>query len=82
MVMAGFLGVMIIIRLGLQAFNWGVVFALLSGLCSACYYLMTSTPGAGAWHCHHFPDERDRRHSAQPQAMLWQWNPRMRTFGC
>ncbi len=41
MVMVGFLGVMIIIRPGLQAFNWGVVFALLSGLCSACYYLMT-----------------------------------------
>lgn len=37
----GFMGVVIIIRPGLQAFNWGVVFALLAGLCSACYFLVT-----------------------------------------
>jgi drug/metabolite transporter (DMT)-like permease len=40
-VCVGFLGVLIIIRPGLQAFNWGVVFALASGTCSACYFLIT-----------------------------------------
>lgn len=37
----GFIGVLIIIRPGLQTFNLGVVFALCSGLCSSFYILVT-----------------------------------------
>lgn len=37
----GFLGVLIIIRPGFQAFNLGVVFALMSGLCSSVYIIIT-----------------------------------------
>lgn len=40
-VFIGFIGVLIIIRPGLQAFNIGVVYALGAGTSSACYYLLT-----------------------------------------
>jgi len=40
-VLIGFCGVLIIIRPGLQAFNIGQVLALLAGLCSAFYILIT-----------------------------------------
>ena len=40
-VFIAFLGVMIIIRPGFQAFNVGTVFALAAGASSACYYLIT-----------------------------------------
>jgi drug/metabolite transporter (DMT)-like permease len=40
-VFIGFVGVMIIIRPGLQAFNIGVLYALGAGTSSACYYLIT-----------------------------------------
>ncbi len=40
-VMIGFIGVMIIIRPGFQAFNLGVIFALLAGMSSAFYILVT-----------------------------------------
>ena len=41
MVFIGFIGVMVIIRPGLQAFNIGVLYALGAGTSSACYYLIT-----------------------------------------
>jgi len=37
----GFIGVLIIIRPGFQAFNLGVVFALMAGLCSSFYIIIT-----------------------------------------
>ena len=37
----GFIGVVVIIRPGLQAFNIGVLYALGAGTNSACYYLIT-----------------------------------------
>ena len=37
----GFVGVLIIIRPGFQEFNLGVVFALLAGLCSSAYIIIT-----------------------------------------
>jgi drug/metabolite transporter (DMT)-like permease len=37
----GFIGVLIIIRPGFQAFNIGMLFALCAGLCSAFYLLLT-----------------------------------------
>ncbi|MBL8789116.1 MAG: DMT family transporter [Rhizobiales bacterium] len=37
----GFIGVLIIIRPGLQEFNMGVVYALLAGFCSALYIIIT-----------------------------------------
>jgi drug/metabolite transporter (DMT)-like permease len=40
-VFIGFIGVLVIIRPGLQAFNIGVLYALGAGTCSACYYLVT-----------------------------------------
>jgi drug/metabolite transporter (DMT)-like permease len=40
-VLLGFIGVLIIIRPGFQAFNIGMVFALGAGFCSACYILLT-----------------------------------------
>ncbi len=40
-VFAGFCGVLIIIRPGMQAFNIGQILALLAGLCSAFYILIT-----------------------------------------
>jgi drug/metabolite transporter (DMT)-like permease len=40
-VFIGFVGVVVIIRPGLQAFNIGVLYALGAGTSSACYYLIT-----------------------------------------
>lgn len=40
-VFIGFIGVLVIIRPGFQAFNIGVVYALAAGSCSAGYYLIT-----------------------------------------
>lgn len=40
-VFIGFIGVLVIIRPGLQAFNIGVLYALAAGTASACYYLIT-----------------------------------------
>ena len=40
-VFLGFIGVLIIIRPGIQTLNLGHLFAFLAGCCSACYYLIT-----------------------------------------
>ncbi len=65
MVAIGFIGVMIIIRPGLEAFNVGSVFALASGTASALYIIVTRhLTGGRQRHGHHFPVQRHRRHSA------------------